>query len=507
MSYSPRPYQLQVAADAGLQLDMGVDRLLVVAPTGTGKTVIGTNMIGERQQSRHLWLAHRRELVHQASRKLAECGISAGIIMAGVYPNLHHGVQVASIDTLRAWVGKSTMQLPPADYVWADEAHRSMSPKFREVLNEYLKSGAKVIGLTATPIRADGHGLGRFYQQLVQTPGAAWMVANGYLVPMRYAVPFVPNLDGVKVKHGDYDKQQIAEIMDQKHLVGDVVENWLRLARDRKTFVFASGVAHSIHLCERFQEVGINAAHIDGHTETAKRDRILDAFNRGDIQVLTNDSVFVEGTDVPSANCIVAARPTRSLGRYLQMNRGGRLAPGKVDCLWLDHCGAYYTFGRHDRDIEWTLGMGRKEQAKKMAEQRQGERIEFTCRECHRVFSGRVVCPDCGTKIERVGRFREYLDGELCELTNGEYDAHKPGTLEKAHFYLQLRSIAQREGKESWWPRKFYELKYGEKPERRLDTFTLREPTTETLGWVKNQRIRYAHRTGKRKAKGEAKAS
>ena len=158
--------------------------------------------------------------------------------------------------------------------------------------------------------------------------------------------PEHPDLTGVRVERGDYMERQLAERMDQAKLIGDIVEHWHRLAGSGKTVVFATGVAHSVHIRDEFLRSGVLAEHIDGTTPTEERDAILARLSRGETEVVTNCMVLTEGWDQPDVSCIVLARPTKHMGLYRQMiGRVLRPAPGKEYALVLDHAGAVFQHG------------------------------------------------------------------------------------------------------------------------------------------------------------------
>jgi superfamily II DNA or RNA helicase len=249
-----RPYQVEVIAKFDAEVAAGRRRVLLVVPTASGKTVIAGAIIAKAASAgwRILFLAHRRELIQQASRKLHAVSVDHGIIQAGFSRRLGVHVQVASVQTLHARAIRSTgMDLPPADIVIVDEAHHVRARTYQRLLLAYPK--AIVLGLTATPCRSDGRGLGNAFDVLVEGPPVAELVAAGYLVPTKVYAPTRPDLMGVKVERGDYDVKQLAERMDKARLIGDVIGHWFKLGERRPTVVFATGVGHSVHLRDEFR--------------------------------------------------------------------------------------------------------------------------------------------------------------------------------------------------------------------------------------------------------------
>ena len=194
----------------------GHRRPLLVAPTGSGKTVIAAEVINRAPNSHVLFFAHRRELVTQARSKLKEVGIQAGTILAGEPVNMMARVQVASVQTLTARCIRGEQDLPPAQMVIVDEAHHCPANTYRELLGRYPE--AQIVGMTATPCRRDGRGLGSLFDALVECPQIPELIGMGYLVGTKVYAPTIPNLKGVKTRHGDYVESQLAERMDPAEL-------------------------------------------------------------------------------------------------------------------------------------------------------------------------------------------------------------------------------------------------------------------------------------------------
>src|SRR5205823_577375 len=201
---------------------------------------------GTVERGRHsLFLAHRRELITQCSGKLYANGVEHGVLLPGFPHRLAEPVQVASIWTVHSRaIRSSAIDLPEAHVVFVDEAHHATARTYQDLLGAYPQ--AVIVGITATPCRGDGRGLGDTFDILIEGPPVPELIEGKFLVPTVVYAPARPDLAGVSVQRGDYVERQLAERMDKAELVGDIVSHWHRLADHRPTVVFASSVGHSV---------------------------------------------------------------------------------------------------------------------------------------------------------------------------------------------------------------------------------------------------------------------
>jgi superfamily II DNA or RNA helicase len=490
-----RDYQEQAITDLAKSLGRGNKRIILQAATGSGKTVMASSIVKRAVAKGNtvLFLAHRRELITQCSNKLNLFGIGHGIIMSGQLNESWHSVQIASVDTLRARALSSRrMALPKADIIIIDECHRTLSKTYRKIIEEY--DGCVVLGLTATPCRGDGLGLGHVYQDMVCAPTIKNLTDSGHLVPTKYFAPSIPDLQGIKMVAGDYNKKQLAKKMDTPKLVGDVVTNWLSIANGKTTVIFASSVQHSINLKESFEKIGIAVGHIDGSTPTEERDLTLKQLEDGEITVLCNCLVLTEGWDCPSAEVCVLARPTKSLGLYLQMvGRVLRPMDGKDSATIIDHSGAVYEHGFIDDEFEWDLDPAKKIQEKKKSTTKRVSK-PITCEKCFTVYAGVRQCPSCGSVHIKKGRSLFVGDGELGEIDRKSRKIKKKEFTidQKKEWYSMLRGYALTRGYKDGWAFYKYHDKFGVAPPW-SKTPTLK-PSKECLSWITYINIRNSKR-------------
>lgn len=440
------------------------------------------------QKKAALFLANKRDLVGQASRKLTEFGIEHGVIMAGEEEELWHSVQVASVQTLIRRIAKDPMYMKSYALIVADECHGSICPTFKAIFDMF--QDACLIGLTATPCGPSGRGLDEVYQDLYQAISIRELVDLKCLVPVTYYVPNVFDLSKLTVQEGkDYTKEQRGKIdkkISNPKLVGNILSQWLRLASDRQTIIYCNSISHSRAVAHLFCLHGINAEHIDGNTPADERMAIRNRFEDMKTQVVTNCEVWTEGVDLPICSCIVIARPTKSLRLWHQMiGRGMRPYEGKVDMLCIDHTGAFYDLFPVDIDIHWSLKG--KEIAYQQNKQQRKEAKLIQCKECQRVFSGTLKCPDCGWMAKSNGKPVEYIPAEL---EKAKQPKEKYTMDQKQSFYSMALGYCTNKGYSEGWASHKYRDKFGVWP-RGLMRIAV-QPDKEFLSYVKYINIRRA---------------
>lgn len=333
MTLHLRPYQERAVAEVLAARDRGVRSVLLVAPTGAGKTEIASALFA--QVKRGLFLVHRLELVEQAAERFSRHGLSVGVIQGDTPSDPSAAIQVASIQTL------ARRPKPPADLVITDEAHHAVAESFSSVLSRY---DCFRVGVTATPYRLDGRGLGTAFDEIIVAASPRELVDLGYLVPPRIYTAPAPDLSGIRKVAGDYAQGQLSERMTT--LTGNAVETWTKLGESRKTVVFAVDIAHSEALRDRFLGAGIAAEHFDGGDDRDTRRAVLSRFRSGETTVLSNCNLISEGFDLPDIGTVQMCRPTASRALYKQtIGRALRPVDGKTDAIVLDNAGNFSRFG------------------------------------------------------------------------------------------------------------------------------------------------------------------
>jgi DNA repair protein RadD len=494
MSDVLRPYQTDVVAKIESAIAAGERRILLVAPTGSGKTIIGAEVIADytRRYRPVVVLAHRKEIILQTSKKLFASGIRHGIIKAGFEPRPMERVQLASVQTL--WVRamrSNSITLPPADLLIVDECHHATAMTWRKLIEAY--PDAVLIGLTATPCRGDGRGLGGIFTCLIEAPQIPVLIKLGWLVKSRVYAPIRPNLRGVHVRHGDYVEHELAERMDNVKLVGDIVTHWHKFGERRKSVAFACNVAHSLHLRDEFVRSGVRAEHLDGATPGDERDAILGRLGTGETELVTNCMVLTEGWDMPEVGCAILARPTRKMGLFRQMvGRVLRPADGKPDAIILDHSGAVFEHGLPEDRVQWTLDPDRYAESREHTA-RQASRVArlLECTQCGAVRMGGEPCPHCGFLPHRPPQDVRVADGELGLVVGRRANGNAYDSETRERWHAMFAHIAAERGYKSGWVAFKYKEKFGSFPSWGATPAPI-PPTPEVKSWVRSRMIAFA---------------
>lgn len=412
-------------------------KTLLVAVTAWGKTTTLSFMVNKAQEREFssFFVVHKRELLRQVIEAFKEAGIDFGVIAAG-YPEENKRVQIVMIQSL----ARRTFVVP--DMIIIDEAHRSTAKSY----DKLFQLDAHIIGLSATPQRTDGRGLGDRFDVIVEGPQVAECIKLGLIAPFKYYAPSSISMKGVRKQGGDYAPADIEKVFEKSTIVGDSVRDYKELTPGKRMLVFCYSVKHAKDVCERFRQGGVSAAHVDGGMLDKEREKILNDFKLGNILVITSCDLLLEGIDIRNVEVIDQQRPTDSLIVYGQsIGRGFRLFPGKTHLIIFDRVGNYLRHGLPDTPRIWSLDSKpkRKSKVKSIPTRR--------CKECFAVSPGGTShCVDChiAFPIEPV-TVRE-VGGEMKELTIFEKKV-KRMEVGKAKTRAELEHIAKERGYKPGW--------------------------------------------------------
>ncbi|WP_207461814.1 DEAD/DEAH box helicase [Azospirillum sp. SYSU D00513] len=345
-----RPYQ-QEDRDTILAALRKRRNPLYKLPTGAGKTAVFSDVadIVSGAGWPVMVLTHRFELLSQTSQALHRNGLAHGLIFPGRMLAAER-VYVASIDTLAARLEHYGSFLEKIRLVIPDECHHSVCTKYMRVFDAMDR--ALRLGVTATPFRSDGTGLGTVFDTPVEGPGMAWLTEQGYLAPVDiYAPPLHLDLRKVPVRAGDYVPTELERILDNPEVTEPAVQQYAKLAHGRPTVVFCVSRRHCRHVAEQFEAAGYAAAPVDGKMPDEIRAARLRGLVDGTLQIVVSCEIVSEGTDLPGVECGIMLRPTKSTGMFLQQGgRLTRLSPGKSRGILIDMVGNTLEHGMLDED-------------------------------------------------------------------------------------------------------------------------------------------------------------
>jgi superfamily II DNA or RNA helicase len=488
-----RPVQATALDLLRNSLRSGRRRPILQMPTGGGKTVIGAHIVTGllNRQKRVCFSVPALGLVDQTFERFTQNGIDPANmgVLQGAHPwrRLHAPLQIATPQTL------SRRTLPDVQYVIVDEAHIRF-----KVIDRWIAERPEVvfIGLSATPW---SRGLGKLYDDLLKPTSLNELIDLGLLSPFRVFAPTHPDLSGVSIVAGDYHEGELAEAMNRPTLVADIVTTWLARGRGRPTLVFATGRMHAQALRDRFAEVGVSAAYVDANTPREERDQIGRDLAIGRHEVVVNVGCLTTGIDW-DVRCIVLARPTRSEMLFVQIiGRGLRTAPGKTDCLILDHSDTHLRLGMVT-DIDCDVlddGRPRKQQAEKREKK---QPLPKECDSCGCLVPPLMKeCPACGHE-RKIATVQE-ADGDLVEMVReGIITRPVPGMkvtdmlreLGGRDTYRMIRWIGDERGRAPGWSAHAYKALWGDWPPNGFERMNPAEPCPLMRGWIRSRDIAFA---------------
>lgn len=498
----------------------GVRRVLVQLPTGGGKTheIAAIVACALAVDLRVLILATRTRICWQIHERLEAFQIPHGVIAAAL-PDLNWragAIQIASVDTLyRRSIVDERLPLPDADALIFDEAHLALGESRIALLDRYPQ--ALHLGLTATPAKISGRSLRERFDALLLGPTVKELVALGRLVPTRiFSAPVITTSELAAIakdaKTGDYAPGELGASMSRPKLVGDVVSNWLRIANGKRTLCFACNKAHGAALLAEFLQAGIAAELLTDQDSEPDREAAIYRLETGATKIIVNCFLLSYGTDIPSVECIVLARPTRSVVLYLQTTgRGMRPHPGKDHVILIDHGRVVENLGMPDEDFGWSLDdRTNVNRAASAAAKRRMHSAENprTCPECSHIWlvsEEGHACSCCGWVPVPPAKQVSTLECELIEMRTAPMNGDV-GEIEM--FFRQALGDAQRREPQKWRERpntvrSAMWYKTCEKFKLPTPTYPFPKgiwklsslpPSAAVAGWLHSQRIAYRKR-------------
>lgn len=395
MSFTERWYQPEAVHRIQEKFKSRLKKIMLVLFMGLGKTHIACYMVRMAVNNRKkvLFIAHRFELIDQAANKFISEGMEVGIIMDGFEEERYKPIQVASIQTL------NNRDLPLADLVIIDEAHRSVSPQYMKILRQYEAAGAYFVGLTATPFRTKkSEGFRVFWDSHVRPITVAQAIEEGYVCQSRvYACARIVMPEKAKGSDGDYKEEELMKAFDVDEVYINLVNKYkLHIGKD-KAIVFCVNVKHSKKTCQVLIEAGIKAVHVDGNTPKDQRIQIVEDYKNGYYDAIVNVDIFTEGFDCPDIMAVVLCIATTSKAKYFQTaGRGSRILRDGSKQFYkiLDMADNTKRFGFVEEDFEVDLD------AQKKKPRKQGVAPIKDCPSCGYMMPVTIkVCPECKKEV------------------------------------------------------------------------------------------------------------
>jgi len=436
-----RDYQLNSINALRGAMKEKLNKLILCAPTGAGKTVmfsyICSNAISKGKKC--LILSHRAELLNQSGGSLSNFGVKAISIKGS--EKIHtfkHDCYVAMAQTIVRRINKPEYIdfLLSFDIVIIDECHEQV---FNKILRLF-RDDCYVLGFTATPERKSNQvSLDAFYQKLIEGVKVNYLIENGYLArPITYGID--TDLKGIKIKGGDYDEQQVGKRFDDIKLFEGVYENYMKITPGKKAIIFSSSIESSLRIVNEFENRELPIKHIDANTKANERTNILQWFKNTPNALLSNCGILTTGFDEPTIEVVILYRATKSISLFKQMcGRGSRRCPAKDNFYILDFGNNIKTHNFWEHDTKWSL---------KKKKKREGIAPVKDCPNCHALLSISVnPCNFCGYEFELTKK--EIKEKVIAELQLLSYNQIKERV--SVADFQGLHDIAEAKGFKKGW--------------------------------------------------------
>lgn len=397
-----RDYQEELVNGLYNSMSKGNKNIMVQSPAGSGKSVTMSEIARRATEkgNRVLFIVHRRELVSQ---------IKGTFIANDVDMDLCH---VGMVQTVANRIKKDKEPTPAI--ILVDEAHHALAKTYTDIFEHF--PNAFVYGFTATPWRMSNKGFTDIFEDLILGKTVQWLIDNERLAPFKYYSKNLMNDNKLKHKStGDFSNESISLALEPQ-IYGDVIDNYKKFAKDKKTIIYTHNVESSKEVAEKFNDNGYNALQVDGKTPKQQRELAMELFREGKVNILVNAELYGEGVDVPDCECVILLRPTESLTLFIQQTmRAMRYQPNK-QAIIIDHVGNYVRHGLPNTEHGWLEhfnGSNKKSDSKNSIPIKE-------CPECFGVVeSAYTICPYCGSEFpkEEVQELTVDETAELEEVT------------------------------------------------------------------------------------------
>lgn len=412
-----RSYQQETIDKVYQSMRSGHRRIVVQQPPRTGKTVIMAEIARKTtaKGNRVMFIIHRKEVLEQAIETFKLQGVDMNLTTMGMVQTLTRRIN----------------QLDKPQLILVDEAHHALAKSYLNILDAF--PNAYVLYFTATPIRTGHDQLDQIADDIVTGKSIGWLTKHHFLAPFHYYG--LGDIDRSKLRksNGDYSSESMDQAISHE-IYGHIVEQYQRLAKGKQAVVYCHSIESAKKITQQFEQAGITAAEVDGNTEVALRDELVQQFRDQKLTILVNVNLFTEGVDLPNVDCVIMARPTSSLALYLQFSmRCLNPREGKTAII-IDHVDNFLTFGLPNNDRNWSEAIVTKDKRKAKSSIENGPAIA-QCNYCFGTFyRDQIVndcCPLCGHELKKEAKDYKIVNVDLQEIKENQAVNHRKAMIQK----------------------------------------------------------------------------
>lgn len=411
-----RNYQTETIDQIYQSMKHGHKRIIVQQPPRTGKTVIMAE-IARRTTSKGnhiMFLIHRKEVLSQAMTTFKQQNVKMNLATMGMVQSLTRHVS----------------ELTAPQLIFVDEAHHALAKSYRRILDSF--PNAYVLYFTATPIRTGHDQLDQIADDIIVGKSIQWLTEHHFLAPFHYYGLGDIDRSKLRKQNGDYSSNSMDEALSHQ-IYGHIVEQYQRLASGKQAVVYCHSIGSAKKVTEQFRKANITAEEIDGNTDQAIRDKLVQQFRDQQLMILVNVNLFTEGVDLPNVDCVIMARPTSSLALYLQFSmRCLNPRKGKTAII-IDHVDNFLNFGLPDNDRDWKQAIVTKDK-RKTANSDNGPALA-QCSYCFGTFYRKDIhdgyCPLCGHALEKENKDYKIVNVDLQEIKENQAVKHRKQLVQK----------------------------------------------------------------------------